>query len=334
MRLGLIGAGAMARRHVGALRRHDDVSITAVCDVDGARAAELASSLDARTTTDWAELVGAPDIDAALICTPPAAHAGPACAALEQGLAVYLEKPLARSAEDGERIVAAWRRSGAVCAIGYQWRSLEIVDRARDALGGVPPGMLVSRGFGPTEPGRGDLTGAATGSWFADRRASGGILFELASHDIDLQVSLAGSAARVQGAGASGLLALRGRADRDLDDAVAVVIEYASGAIGIVTVAWNPSADPPTYALDVQAAIAALHLELDPAFRLTGTAGGSSLDVREGADPRHSSIDRFLAAARSGDPSAVACSPADALDTLRAALAAERAIATGEVVSV
>ena len=333
MRLGLIGAGAIARRHLDVLQRHNDAAVTVVCDVDQARAQELALSVGARAVTDWAELVGAPDVDAVVVCTPPTAHAGPACAALERGLPVYLEKPLARSAQDGDRIVEAWRRSEAVCAVGYQWRSLEIVARAREALGGEPPGMLVSRGFGPTEPGRADLTGAA-GSWFADRQASGGILFELASHDIDLQVSLAGPAARVSASAGRGLLALRGRDDLDLDDSIAVMIEYASGAIGIIAVAWNPAANPPTYTLDVQAAAGAVHLELDPAFRLTGTAHGSSIDVREAADPRRSSIERFLAAAQSGDASTVSCSPADALDTLLAALAAERAVATGEGVTV
>jgi hypothetical protein len=81
------------------------------------------------------------------------------------------------------------------------------------------------------------------------------------------------------------------------------------------------------YSLDVEAAGAALHLELDPVFRLTGTAAGGHVDAREQSDPRHTSVDRFLMAARGGDPAAVPCTPADALDTLRAALAAERALA-------
>ena len=322
----MIGAGAIARRHLDALRRHEDVAIAAVCDIDEGRAAELASAAGGRAMREWAELVDAPDVDAVLVCTPPTTHAAPAVAALDRGLPVYLEKPLARSEEDGELIVDAWRRSGAVCAVGYQWRSLGILDRLRDALGGAAPGMLVSRSFGPTEPGRGDLSPAGA-SWFADRRASGGILFELGSHDIDMQVALAGPASRVHAAGASGLLALRGEAARGMEDAVAVIIEFESGAIGIVGVAWNPAAEPPVYSLDVEAAGAALHLELDPAFRLTGTSGAGRVDAREQADPRQTSIDRFLMAARAGDPAAVPCSPAGALETLRAALAAERALA-------
>jgi predicted dehydrogenase len=331
MRLGLIGAGAIARRHAQVLSADDEVVVAAVCDVDLARAQELAATLDAQATADWAELVAA-DLDAVVVCTPPGAHAAPAVAAFEHGLAVYLEKPLARSHADGERIVAGWRDAGVVCAVGYQWRSLEILARARDALDGAMPGMLVSRSFGPTEPGRGDLGEAGASSWFADRRAGGGILFELGSHDIDLQVALAGPAARVHAAGARGLLALRGRDDRDLDDAVAVLLEYAGGAIGLVAVAWSTSGRAPVYTLDVEAAATALHLDLDPAFRLTGTANGRRLEAAETADPRRTSLERFLAAARSGDPTGVPCSPADALHSLRAAVAAEQAVASGRPV--
>ena len=325
MRVGLIGAGAIARRHIEALSRHRDVSVAAVCDVDTGRATELASAVGGRALSDWSELVDMKQLDAVLVCTPPAAHAEPAVAAFVRGLPVYLEKPLARSEDDGTRIVAAWRDSGTVCAVGYQWRSLSILARLREALAGAPPGMLVSRSFGPTEPGRGDLA-ASAGSWFADRRASGGILFELGSHDIDLQVALAGPTSRVHAAAGSGLLALRGRPAAAMEDAVAVILEYESGAVGVLAVAWNPAAEPPVYTLDVEAAGAALRLELDPVFRLTGMAGGQRLDACDGVDPRQSSIDRFLDAVRSSRPDSVPCSPADALETLRAALAAERAI--------
>ena len=93
MRIGLIGAGAIARRHVGVLAALDGVELAAVCDSDPARAASLAAG--AAVYGSWQELLEHP-LDAVFVCTPPAAHAEPAIAALRQGLAVYLEKPLAR----------------------------------------------------------------------------------------------------------------------------------------------------------------------------------------------------------------------------------------------
>ncbi|HZI35964.1 MAG TPA: Gfo/Idh/MocA family oxidoreductase [Gaiellales bacterium] len=318
MRIGLIGAGAIARRHVGVLSALDGVELAAVCDSDLARAESIAAG--AALYGSWQQLLEHP-LEAVFVCTPPAAHAEPAIAALRRGLAVYLEKPLARAAADGEAIVAAWHESGGVCAVGYQWRSLALLGRVRDGLAGAAPGMLISRSVGPTEPGR-------AASWFGDPAASGGILFELGSHDIDLQQALAGPAASVQALSGRGL----GAGGGALDDAVAVLVRYAAGGLGVISVAWTDMQEPPIYGLDVLAPEVALHLALDPEFRLAGRAHGETVDEEEQADPRTSAVTGFLDAARRRDPTAVACTPEDALGTLRVALAAEQAIAGGEAV--
>lgn len=318
MRIGLIGAGAIARRHVGVWSALDGVELAAVCDSDRARAESIAAG--AAVYGSWQELLEHP-LDAVFVCTPPVVHAQPAIAALQLGLAVYLEKPLARAADDGEAIVAAWRESSGVCAVGYQWRSLALIGRVRDELAGAAPGMLISRSVGPTEPGR-------AASWFGDPAASGGILFELGSHDIDLQQALAGPAASVQALSGRGL----GAGGGALDDAVAVLVRYAGGGLGVISVAWTEQQEPPIYELDVLAPDAALHLALDPGFRLAGRAHGRTVDEDEEVDPRTSAVTGFLDAARRRDPGAAACTPEDALGTLRVALAAEQAIASGETV--
>jgi predicted dehydrogenase len=73
---------------------------------------------------------------------------------------------------------------------------------------------------------------------------------------------------------------------------------------------------------------------LDPVFRLHGRAGGETVEATAATDPRVSSVDRFLTAVRDGDREAVPCTPADALHTLRVALACEQAIESGETVSI
>ncbi len=318
MRIGLIGAGAIARRHVGVLSTLEGIELAAVCDSDLARARSLAAG--AAAYGSWQELLEHP-LDAVFVCTPPAAHAEPAIAAIRRGLAVYLEKPLARAADDGEAILAAWRESGGVCAVGYQWRSLALIGRVRDELAGAAPGMLISRSVGPTEPGR-------AASWFGDPAASGGILFELGSHDIDLQQALAGPASSVQALSGRGL----GAGGGALDDAVAVLVRYAGGGLGVISVAWTEQQEPPIYELDVLAPEVALHLALDPGFRLEGRAHDRTVDQEEAVDPRTTAVTGFLNAARRGDPAAVTCTPEDALGTLRVALGAEQAIAGGETV--
>jgi myo-inositol 2-dehydrogenase / D-chiro-inositol 1-dehydrogenase len=334
MRVGLIGAGAIALRHLDVLAPRDDVVVAAICDLDLARAREVASPHGAEAYERWQTMLDGAALDALFVCTPPLAHAEPVVEALARDMPVYVEKPLARSEDDGLAIVAAWEASAAVCAVGYQWRSLDVLGRLRSVLAGIAPGMLVSRSFGPTEGGRGDHATAEAGTraaWFTDPILSGGILFELGSHDIDLQIAIAGPVREVQAQAASGLLALADAPEGSLRDAVTMLLRFESGALGAIHVAWTDAQLPPVYSLDVQSHEVALELVLDPVFRLHGRAGGGTIEATAATDPRISSVDRFLDAVRSGDRR-VPCSPADALHTLRVALACEQAIESGETV--
>jgi predicted dehydrogenase len=337
VRLGFVGAGAITRRHLDILTAHADAEVAAICDLDTDRAQATAEPLEARAYAHWRTMLDEETLDALFVCTPPESHAEPAVAALGRDLHVYLEKPLARALADGEAIVSAWEESAAVCAVGYQWRSLDLLDNLRSALRGETPGMLLSRSIGPTEGARGDLAQAGageSGSWFADPRRSGGILFELGSHDIDLQLALGGPVESVQAAAGSGLLALGGASSSPLDDAVAAILRFTSGGLGVVQVAWTEAQEPPVYTLDVLTETAALQLDLDPFFRLYGRAGEVEVAAESETGPREAALAGFLAAAGTRSREAVACSPADALSTLRVALACEQAIATGDSVRV
>jgi myo-inositol 2-dehydrogenase / D-chiro-inositol 1-dehydrogenase len=333
VRIAIVGAGAIARTHVGHLETlgHE---VVAVCDPLAERARALAAPIGAEAHADWRPMLDAVRIDALFVCSPPATHAAPACAAFERGIPVYLEKPLARSLDDGREIVGAWDASGCVCAIGYQWRSLDVVAAARDALAGSPPGLLVSRSFGGTEPARADLSTAAAGSWFSDLRQSGGILFELGSHDIDIQRALAGEVESVHATARAGLLALAGRDAGGRHDAVSVTLRFGDGGIGAIHVGWSAEGSPSVYTLDVLAAEATLALDLGRAPRLSGRARGEAVEATDTVDARLYTHRRFFAAVERGDPAAVACTPRDALGTLAVALACESAIATGREVEV
>ena len=156
MRIGFIGAGAIAVRHLEILAGRE-VVIAAVCDRDQERARAAAAGHGAAVHSDWTMMLEQERLDAVMVCTPPAGHAEPAVAALARGLAVYVEKPLARGLADATAIAEAHAAAGVVCAVGYQWRSLDVLDTLRAALAGTPPGLMVSRSYGDTEGGRGDL---------------------------------------------------------------------------------------------------------------------------------------------------------------------------------
>lgn len=323
MALRIVGAGWIAADHFAALRRLGDVDVVAVCDLDAARAERLGVA-GAGVYVDWRELLEREALDAVWVCTPPLAHREPAVAALERGVHVFLEKPVARGLEDAEAIVAAAERSGAVCAVGYQWRATEALDPLLEAIAGQEIALLAGRSIGPTE----------ARPWFLDRAQGGGNVLERASHQIDLVRAVAGEVASVQ-AVASPVLLAQGEGERgDIEDAAILVLHLESGAVASIAVAWTRQGHPGLYDLDVVASDATLHLALDPEFALSGVAGGRSLAARSTTHPFERQIVRFLEAARGGDQTGVFCTPRQALGSLAAALACEEALTSGATVSV
>ena len=325
LRVGILGTGWMATEHRRALAAAAGASLVAVCDLDKERAGTFAGGTGARVYSDWRDMLDREDLAALFICVPPLAHREPAVAALGRGLPVYLEKPIARTAQDAAAIVAAAQGSGTVCAIGYQWRALDLLDELPPLLTGQEIGLLVGTSIGPTQ----------SRPWFLDRQAGGGNLLERGSHHLDLARAVAGEVRSVQAAAGRVLLA-RGAAGGpgDIDDAVTILLEMASGALATIVVAWTRDGQPGRYALDVVASEATLRLELDPAFTLGGSSRGTPVTRRAAAHPLDRSVQTFLTAVRERDPAAVVCPPSDAAATLAVAAAAERALATGRAVEV
>jgi myo-inositol 2-dehydrogenase / D-chiro-inositol 1-dehydrogenase len=324
LRAGIIGAGWIGQQHARTLAGRADIAVAAVCDLDQERAAAVAAGSGAGVFADWQAMLETAALDAVWVCTPPRAHAGPAIMALDRGLPLYLEKPIARSVDDARAIVAAAARTGTVCAVGYQWHAAEVLDEARRILAGRTVGCLVGQSIGGTQ----------SRPWFLDRAAGGGNLLERGSHHIDFARALAGEIVAVQAASSSVRLAPRPAQAGDIDDAVTLVLHFASGGIGTIVVAWTSDGLPGSYWVEVTARDAALHLDLDPHFRISGVSDGAPVTVSSQASPFERSVDRFVAAVRAGDPGLVFCTPNDAIRTLAVASAAEDALVSGQTVAV
>ncbi len=324
LRVALVGAGWIARDHLAALSRIDGARVVAVCDIDAGRAAEAAAASDASAYTDVEELLEREELEALFVCTPPLAHRAATLAALERGIPVFLEKPIARTLEDADAIVAAVERSGLPCAVGYQWHGLELLERLREELDGQQVGFLIGRGLGPTQ----------SRPWFLDRAQGGGNVLERGSHHIDLQRLIGGEVVRVQAAASSVPLAQSEGEHGDIEDAASLVLHFASGAVGSIQVAWTRSGLPGVYALDVLASEGTFFLDLDPSFRLRGSSRGRELDEAAQRHPFERTIARFLEAVREREPERVFCTPADARKTLAVALACEVSLAGGGAVPV
>src|SRR5262249_62029878 len=90
--------------------------------------------------------------------------------------------------------MAAAERSGTVCAVGYQWHALDLLEDLPGLLAGQQIGLLVGMSIGPTQ----------SRPWFVDMRAGGGNLLERGSHHLDLVRTVGGEVVSVQAAGGAG----------------------------------------------------------------------------------------------------------------------------------
>ena len=135
--LGCIGVGGQGTGVMQALLATRQAQVVAICDVDTNRRrkvndllANKYNSAGCAAYNDFREVVGRDDIDAVMIATPDHWHALPAIAAAKVGKAVYCEKPLALTIDQGRKMVEAVQRYGTVFQTGTQHRSAQHFRRA------------------------------------------------------------------------------------------------------------------------------------------------------------------------------------------------------------
>jgi predicted dehydrogenase len=143
LEVGIVGCGAVARHHVPALRAARGVRLAAAFDLDP----RAATATGVRVAGSLDELIGMVDLVA--VCTPPGAHADVAVAALAAGRQVFVEKPLATTLADADRIVAAV--NGHVAVSGFQLRCHRKLPRSAREISGVwsGPYRRLGREIGP-----------------------------------------------------------------------------------------------------------------------------------------------------------------------------------------
>lgn len=182
LRVGLLGAGRVARRyHLPILSGMESVDMAAIAEQDDEQRERcLEAAPGAATFKHFEDLLASVQLDAVVICLPPALHAEAAVAGFERGLHVYLEKPLATTREDGERVIRSWLQAGTVGWIGFNYRFHPLVIEMRDAFQQGNIGQLVAARTCFSSAGR-DLP-----LWKQHRKSGGGSLLDLACHDFDL----------------------------------------------------------------------------------------------------------------------------------------------------
>lgn len=119
-----MGCGRVAKHHHGPiLARISDAQVTAIIDPDPqARKAMVRLHPGSTFYTDLARPLALGEFDALVICAPPAHHAAAAIAGLDAGVHVYVEKPIAMTLDDADRMIAAATASDRVAMVGHNFR--------------------------------------------------------------------------------------------------------------------------------------------------------------------------------------------------------------------
>jgi predicted dehydrogenase len=175
VRLGIVGAGDVGWRHAAAAVEVDGLTLTAVADRDDDRARRLADRFGARAVADLDALLAA--VDLVVLAVPHADHVELTLRAAAAGCRVLVEKPMATTVEDCDRMIA---QAGDRLHVGQQGRFFAQVSAAREELSrlGAPLLYLERRSTDYARPDR--------PAWFTDARlAGGGIAMLVGVHSID-----------------------------------------------------------------------------------------------------------------------------------------------------
>ena len=236
VRIGLVGCGKVGGLHTGALAAVPEAQLAAVCDASPERARAFADQHKVRAFTSVSEMAASGLIDAVDVCTPHPLHAQPVVEAAAHGVHALVEKPMAATLEDCDRMIAASRAAGTTLSVISQRRWYPAVIRMREAIAAGKIGRPVLATFVMlswrdetyyrSDPWR--------GKWSTE---GGGVLINQSAHQLDLLTWLVDEIEEV-----SGYWANLNHPYVEIEDTALAMIRYRNGALGniVASVSQNP----------------------------------------------------------------------------------------------
>ena len=224
VRIALVGAGLIGRRHANAIAFTREATLAAVVE-PAPIGEEIAKTHEARWFTSIDDAIDSGGVDAVILATPSSLHVEGALAAISAGLPVLVEKPIATTVRDAVRMVDAAERAAVPLAVGHHRRHNPILAAARERIESGALGQLVVA-HAAAWLGKPD-------DYFAPewRRLPGaGPLLTNLIHDIDALNFLCGPVVEVSGAVSSNT---RGRF---VEDTAVATLRFENGALGTLTV--------------------------------------------------------------------------------------------------
>jgi predicted dehydrogenase len=213
LRTAVIGVGHLGEQHarIHATLAGEGLSqFTSVCDIDADRVKQVASVWGTNSTTDWRTLAG--QVDAVSLAVPTESHCEIASELLAAGIHVLVEKPISRTLEEADRMIAAGRQGNAILQVGH-------AERFNPALVALRPHVRNPVYFEIHRVGQ-----------FTARSLDIDVVLDLMIHDLDIVQWLVGEDVEVISLHAVGIPILTNRVD-----AANARLEFATGAVANIT---------------------------------------------------------------------------------------------------
>jgi myo-inositol 2-dehydrogenase / D-chiro-inositol 1-dehydrogenase len=329
VRVGIIGAGRIARTHATAYKSVARGVLVACSDVVSEAARNFADENGIGIFATAEEMLASPNIDAVIIATPNGLHAEQTIAALKAGKHVFCQKPIAMTLAEAEAVIAeAQRRPEQILQYGFMLRFTPPLGAVRERLKkGALGDPIVSRsaifGWEPSAP------------WFYDPKQGGGVILDTMVHFADLILWLFGPVDYIQADG--GPYVLDGAKQFGSADNAMVTVKHKSGVISHQYVTWTAGHGNFTfeiYGSKGEVAVDLVRAQASAAF-MKPAAGGAGWEFPDlvwkygyGGEQQHF-VDRILGLITDKDAAADVHAGRDALALV---LDAQRALESGETV--
>ncbi|MGI8643052.1 MAG: Gfo/Idh/MocA family protein [Thermomicrobiales bacterium] len=301
MRIAMVGAGGIARRHLGVLVNEPEVVIAAHTGGGSDSANENARVYGGSAYPDVGSMLEAERIDAAWVCVPPGSHGEIERALIAREIPFLVEKPLAADDDSPQVLAKEIAASGLPVAVGYHFRALDTLDELRQTLAANRPQMVIGAWHG-------SMPGVP---WWRKQALSGGQTVEQATHLFDLARFLLGEAA-VEAALAKHPPepVLPGA---DVAGVSAALLRFVDGVPGSFTSTCLLAVSTPAHLQLVSEGL----LVTVTQQAVTYERAGERREVRTGTDPFMVENRAFLEAVRTGNDTGILSKYADALQTHR-----------------
>ncbi|GLY87040.1 Gfo/Idh/MocA family protein [Actinoallomurus iriomotensis] len=319
----VVGVGFIAEQHTAAIHADPRARLVGIVDLDAGRAAAAArANGGVPWSTDLAEALARPEVDAVVVCTPNHTHAPIAVAVAEAGRHLLIEKPLATDVAGARRIAAAFADAGRVLMPAHTHRCYDYARAVKEGLGGLGRPEFLRLAI------LGGWIWPDWRAWVLDPARSGGHALHNGVHLLDLVTWWTGDRPETVYA--------RGRkqtaAELDIYDYLEMTVGFAGGATALCEMSRGHR--PATYAARdvlVVGEHGVLTLPWDAEASTVTDESGTGLLPPAGANGFAVQLGAWLDAIGGAEP---LMTPGDGVLAVAMGVAAERSIATGEPVRV